>query len=77
VKNRWTGSVEPVGGEKGCIGFCWENVRERDNLGELGADGNILRWIFRKEDVVAWIDQAQSRDRWQALVNVVINFRIP
>jgi hypothetical protein len=51
---RWTGRVEPVGGEKGCIGFCWEIVTERDHLGELGADRSILRWIFRKEDVVAW-----------------------
>jgi len=24
-----------------------------------------------------WIDLAQDRDRWQDLVNVVINFRVP
>ena len=24
-----------------------------------------------------WIDVAQDRDRWQALVNVVMNLRVP
>jgi hypothetical protein len=33
----------------------WGNLRERDNLGELGVDGRIiLRQIFRKWDVRLW-----------------------
>jgi hypothetical protein len=58
----------------------WENLRERDQRGESGIDGRIiLRWIFRKWDVGArtgsiWLG---NRDSWQALVNVVMNLRVP
>jgi hypothetical protein len=34
--------------------FFWGNLRERDHLEDQGVDGRIiLRWIFRKWDVVA------------------------
>jgi len=49
-------------------------------LGETGVDGKIiLRWIFRKLDVgiMDWIELAQYRDRWRALVNAVMNLRVP
>jgi hypothetical protein len=46
-------------------------------LGDPGVDGRIiLRWIFRKLDVVDGIGLAQDRDRWWALVNAVINLGV-
>jgi hypothetical protein len=35
------------------------------DLREIGRDG------------VNWIDQAQDRDQWRALVNTVMNLRVP
>ena len=39
----------------------------------------ILRWIFRKweEEGMDWIELAQERDRWWALVNVVMSLWVP
>jgi hypothetical protein len=28
-------------------------------------------------DVVYWLDMAQNRDQWRALVNTVMNLRVP
>jgi len=55
------------------------NLKERDHLGDPGVDRTILRWIFRKLDAgdMDWIELAQDRDRWQALVNAVMNLRVP
>ena len=33
-----------------CTGFWWENLREGNQLENLGVDGIILKWIFRKRD---------------------------
>ena len=62
-------------------GFWWRNLRERDNLQDLGVDENIiLRWIFRKLDgvwAIDWMELAQDRDRWWAIVNVEMNLQVP
>jgi len=52
-------------------------LRERDPLEDLGIDWRmiILRWKwFGGMD---WINLAQGRDRWRALVNEVMNLRVP
>jgi hypothetical protein len=44
-------------------------------LKDLGVNGRItLKWIFEKWD---WIDLAQDRERWWAVVNAAMNHRLP
>ena len=51
----------------------------KSHWGDPDVDGRIiLRWIFRKwEGGEDWMELAQDRDRWRALVNTVMNFRVP
>jgi hypothetical protein len=58
-------------------GFWWGNLRERDHLEDPGIDGRIiLIWILRLWGV-DWIKMAQDRERWWALVNMVMNLWVP
>jgi hypothetical protein len=41
-------------------------------LGNIGMDLEEIGW-----DVADWIDVAQDRDKWRALVNTVLNPRVP
>jgi hypothetical protein len=52
---------------------------ERDYLEDPGIDRRvILKWIFKLWDVgMDWIDLAQNRNRWRALVNAEMNLRVP
>jgi hypothetical protein len=48
-----------------------EHLKERDCLEELG-------WIEDKQDGrVYWIHLTQDRDKWQALVNMVMQLQFP
>jgi len=51
----------------------------RTHLEDSDVDGRIiLKWICRKLDGgMDWIDRAQDRERYRALVNVVVNLRVP
>jgi len=69
---RWRGEAY--------TGFLWGNLRGRDHSEDPGVDGRIiLRWIFRKWGCggMDWIELAQNRDRWRALVNTTVNLRVP
>ena len=77
---RWAGHVARMGEDRGCTGCWWGSLRERGHWGDQDVDGRIiLKWIFRKLEGgrVDWMELAQDRDGWQALVGTVRNFRVP
>ena len=61
-------------------GLWWGNLKERDHLEDLRRrwEDNIMMAL---QEVVCgstdWIELAQDRDRWRALVNAVMNIRVP
>jgi hypothetical protein len=60
-------------------GFWWGILKRRDHLEEPDVDGRkMLRWVFRKwNGDIDWINLAQNRDGWRALVNAVMNILVP
>jgi hypothetical protein len=56
-----------------CTGFWWENLRERDHWGDPDVDGRKWEGVMGTD----WMELAQDRDRWRALVSVAMNFRVP
>jgi len=63
-----------------CTGFWWGNLREIDHWGD-----SRRRWEDNiKMDLQEvgggcgnWMELAQDRGRWRALVSTVMNFRVP
>jgi hypothetical protein len=58
-------------------GFWWRNLKERDDLEDLGID-RILKWILNIScDGVNWINLFQDKNKWWPLTNMVMNFWLP
>jgi hypothetical protein len=68
-----------MGEKRGPYRILVGRLREGDHLGDPGVDGRIiLKWLFKKWDGgMDWIELAQDRDRWRALVNAVMNPWVP
>jgi hypothetical protein len=76
---RWAGHVEHTGKTEVHTGFWWGDLMAGDHLGDPGVDGMIiLKWVFKMWDgCMDWIELAQDRDRWRALLNAVMNRGVP
>jgi hypothetical protein len=76
---RWCGIWRVWGRVEMHTELWWGNMRERDYVKDLGIDGRVLlKWIFKKYDGdLDWVDLAQDRDRWRAVVSAVVNLRAP
>jgi hypothetical protein len=51
------------------------NLKLQDHSEDIGIDGKIMleiRW-----EGVDWMHVAQDRDQWRAVVNMVMNLRVP
>jgi hypothetical protein len=77
---RWAGHVARMGEKRNA---CRILVRMPERKRPLGRP--IRRWVdnIKMElgetgwDGMDWIDLAQNRDQWRALVNIVMNLRVP
>jgi hypothetical protein len=62
-------------------GFWWGDLREEDRLEDSCIDGKITLIGNFKDwhgvETMDWNDLAQDRDRRRALVNAVMNLRVP
>ena len=67
----WAGHIAPKGRRKMHAGVFIGNI-ERKNLGVE----KILKYILQI-DKVFWTVSSEYRDNWGALVNVVMNLRMP
>jgi len=70
---RWVGHVAGMGDRRGACGFGFvggpDGKKLLERYGRLWADD-----IKNDLQEVGWRSMAMGRDRWRALVNVVMNF---
>jgi hypothetical protein len=62
------------------VGYWWESQMEREPVGRPRLRwGDNVKMDLREIgcDDMNWIDLAQDRDQWRALVNTVMKIRVP
>jgi hypothetical protein len=59
-----------------CTRFWWESLTERDHSEDGGVDGSGMDLREIAWGYVEWINLAEVRDRWRAVLNAVMNLRV-
>jgi hypothetical protein len=73
---NWLGHVARMG-DRSAYRICWEDLMERDHLKDPGVEGRItIKWMLKKWVGEAWT-MPHDKDSWWALVNTVMNLRVP
>jgi hypothetical protein len=76
---RWAGNVTRMGEKMNAYRTLVGNPGERPLRKPIRRWVDNIRMDLREIgwDDMDWIDVAQNRDQWRALVNTVMNFRVP
>jgi hypothetical protein len=75
---RWAGYVARMGEWRNVHRVLMRNQKEREHFEDQGVDGKVgSEWILRRlARGIEWIELAQDRGRWRALVDTVMNLRV-
>jgi hypothetical protein len=76
---RWAGHVARMGRKhRNAYKVLVGDSEGKSPLGRQEVGGwIILKWILDRKGGMDWIDVAQDRDQWKALVNTAMNLLVP